>query len=322
MENRNLNALPAQADTLLRQAPYSPKKLVLLHTGVALGVSLIATVLNLILSRQIDATGGLAGMGLRSVLSTIQSVLDLAGSLALPFWEMGIFAAAFLWASGQVARPQVLPEGFRRFGPVLRLRLLQAVMLVALFMVLIYPASFIFMLTPWADPLLEQLQSLASPDMTELTPQMLEATAVYGQPLVILCFVLFGCVAIPLLFRLRFAPYLLMGTSQPRALAAMLESARLTRRNCLRLLKLDLHFWWYYALQTAAAVLCYGDILLALFGVSLPWSDTAVFFLFYCLGLGSQLALFVYARPRVVTSYALAAQALQPEEKPATLPEA
>lgn len=321
MDNRNLNALPTQADTLLCQAPYSPRKLVLLHTGAALGVSLLTTLLNLFLSRQIDATGGLAGMGLRSVLTTIQSVLELAGSLALPFWEMGIFAAAFLWASGQSARPGVLAEGFRRFGPVLRLRLLQALMLVALFMALIYPSSFIFMLTPWADPLLEQLQSLVSPDMTELTPQMLEAAAVYGQPLVILCFVLFGCVAVPLLFRLRFASYLLM--SKPvGALAAMGESFRLTRHNCLRLLKLDLQFWWYYVLQTAAAALCYGDVLLALLGVSLPWSDTAVFFLFYCLGLGSQLALFVYARPLVVTTYALAAQALQPAVTPATLPEA
>ncbi len=321
MDHRNLNALPAQADTLLHQAPYSPRKLVLLHTGVALGVSFLATVLNLILSRQIDATGGLAGMGLRSVLSTIQSVLDLAGSLALPFWEMGIFAAAFLWASAQVARPQVLPEGFRRFGPVLRLRLLQAVILVALFMALIYPASMIYMMTPFADPLIEHLQTLVTPDMTELTPQMMEAAVEHMQPLVTLCFVLFGCVAVPLLFRLRFASYLLM-CKPIGALAAMRESARLTRRNCLRLLKLDLRFWWYYVLQTAAAVLCYGDILLALLGVSLPWSDTAVFFLFYCLGLGSQLALFVYARPRVVTTYALAAQALQPVETPATLPEA
>ncbi len=320
MDHRNLNALPAQADTLLHQAPYSPKKLVLLHTGVALGVSLLTTLLHLFLSRQIDATGGLAGMGLRSILATIQSVLELAGSLALPFWEMGIFAAAFLWASAQAARPGVLAEGFRRFGPVLRLRLLQAVMLVALFMALIYPASMIFMMTPWADPLLVHLQSLVSPDMTELTPQMMEAAMEHMQPLVTLCFVLFGCVAVPLLFRLRFASYLLMN-KQPRALAAMVESVRLTRRNCLQLLKLDLRFWWFYVLQTAAAVLCYGDILLALFGVSLPWSDTAVFFLFYCLGLGAQLMLFVYARPRVVTTYALAVQALQPAETPATLPE-
>ena len=185
MDDRNLNTLPGRADRLLSQAPYSPKRLALLHAGVALGISLLATVLNLFLSRQIDATGGLAGMGLRSVLSTIQSVLELAGSLALPFWEMGIFAAAFLWASAQAAQPEVLPEGFRRFGPVLRLRLLQAILLVVLFMVLIYPSSFIFLLTPWAGPLLEHLQTLVSPDMTELTPQMLEAAAAYGQQLVI-----------------------------------------------------------------------------------------------------------------------------------------
>ena len=128
-----------------------------------------------------------------------------------------------------------------------------------------------------------------------------------------------GLVAVPLLFRLRFAPYLLM-SKQPRALAAMVESVRLTRRNCLRLLKLDLRFWWYYVLQTLAAALCYGDLLLSLLGVALPWSSTAAFLLFYCLGLGAQLALFVYARPRVVTTYALAVQALQPAETPATLP--
>ncbi len=320
MDDRNLNTLPGRADRLLSQAPYSPKRLTLLHAGVALGISLLATVLNLFLSRQIDATGGLAGLGLRSVLSTIQSVLELAGSLALPFWEMGIFAAAFLWASAQAARPGVLPEGFRRFGPVLRLRLLQAVLLMALFMALIYPASMIFMMTPWADPLIAQLQTLITPDMTELTPQMIETAMEHMQPLVILCFVLFGCIAVPLLFRLRFAPYLLMN-KQPRALASMVESVRLTRHNCLRLLKLDLRFWWFYVLQAAAIALCYGDLLLSLLGVALPWSSTAAFLLFYCLGLGAQLMLFVYARPRVVTTYALAVQALQPAETPATLPE-
>lgn len=320
MDQRNLNALPARADTLLSQAPYCPKKLALLHTGVALGISLLTTLLNLFLSRQIDTTGGLAGLGLRSVLTTIQSALELVGSLALPFWEMGIFAAAALWASGQAARPGVLPEGFRRFGPVLRLQLLQGLILIALFMALIYPASTIFMLTPWADPLVAQLQTMITPNMTELTPQMMELAMEHIQPLIILCFALFGCVAVPLLFRLRFASYLIM--CKPfGALAAMRESARLTRRNCLRLLKLDLRFWWFYVLQAVSVSLCYGDLLLALVGVTLPWNSTAAFLIFYCLGLVAQLALYVYARPRLVTTYALAAQALQPAETPATLPE-
>lgn len=321
MENRDLRALPKQADNLLKQSSYCPRKLALLHSGVALGVSLLATVLNLILSRQIDATGGLSGIGLRSVLTTAQSVLELVGTLALPFWEMGIFAAACLWASGETAGPQILTQGFRRFGTVLRLRLLQAVILIALFMVLIYPASMIFMMTPLADPLVEQLQPLLTGDMTELTPQLMDAAMAHIQPLIGLCFLLFACIAVPILFRLRFAPYLLM--SKPvGALAAMRESARLTRRNCLRLLKLDLKFWLYYALLIAAAALCYGDVLLALAGVALPWSGTVSFFLFYCLGLAAQLALFVLVRPRVVTSYALAIQALQPTQSPATLPEA
>ena len=75
MDPHDRRALKSAARESLAAAPYDPRKLILLHTGVTIAVSLIGTILNFVLSKQIENTGGLGGMGLRSMLSTVQSVL-------------------------------------------------------------------------------------------------------------------------------------------------------------------------------------------------------------------------------------------------------
>ena len=76
-----------RARDTLNNAACDTQKLTLLHTGAALAVSLVLTLLNLLLNRQIDTTGGLAGIGTRSVLELLQSVLSLGSSIAIPFWN-------------------------------------------------------------------------------------------------------------------------------------------------------------------------------------------------------------------------------------------
>ena len=109
----------------LSAAGSTPRNLVMLHTGVALGFSLLATVLQYILSLGIGDTGGLAGLGMRSVLSSAQSFLQVAGMILLPFWEMGILRALLLISRRQEADKPTLLDGFRRFGPIFRLQLPQ-----------------------------------------------------------------------------------------------------------------------------------------------------------------------------------------------------
>ena len=289
----------------------------LLHTGVALGVSLAIAVLNLFLDRQIDTTGGLSGLGLRSILATAQSVLETLGNLALPFWETGIFAAAFLWATRQPAENSVLLLGFRRFGPVLRMRILQGFILILASVVVIQFSSTIYMMTPWANTAMLQLTTILGTDtdpivaIDSLSPEMMQQLLAAVRPLLIIGGVLLAVVAIPLLYRMRFAPYLQMQQERMGARASIAESFRMTRRNWIALLKLDLQFWWFYVLQILTIALCYGDVILSLCGIAQPWSDMVGFFLFYVLGIAGQLALFTWARPKVITSYAIACRELQ-----------
>ncbi|MBQ4641496.1 MAG: hypothetical protein IJB47_02645 [Oscillospiraceae bacterium] len=313
----NGKSLPARAEAALKEAPLDPKKLMLLHTGVALGVSLAIAVLNLFLDRQIDTTGGLSGLGLRSILATAQSVLETLGNLALPFWETGIFAAAFLWATRQPAENSVLLLGFRRFGPVLRMRILQGFILILASVVVIQFSSTIYMMTPWANTAMLQLTTILGTDtdpivaIDSLSPEMMQQLLAAVRPLLIIGGVLLAVVAIPLLYRMRFAPYLQMQQERMGARASIAESFRMTRRNWIALLKLDLQFWWFYVLQILTIALCYGDVILSLCGIAQPWSDMVGFFLFYVLGIAGQLALFTWARPKVITSYAIACRELQ-----------
>ena len=119
--------LKKEAADRIAGAAYNPRLLVLIHTGVSLGASLLVSVILYLLQQKIETTGGLSGIGLRSVLTTAQSVLQLVLMLLTILWQVGIVYGAIQIARGRTARPEDLTEGFRRFGPVLRLKLLQAV---------------------------------------------------------------------------------------------------------------------------------------------------------------------------------------------------
>lgn len=313
----NGKALPTRAEEALREAQYCPRKLMLLHTGVALGIALIISVLNLILTRQIDTTGGLAGLGLRSILETIQSLLETGSNLALPFWETGILAAAYLWATRQPAENATVLMGFRRFGPVLRLRLLQGLVSTLLAMGVVYFSSMVYLMTPWSNTVVAEIETMlgsgaeAMEAIDALTPEMMGQLVLKMKPLMILCAVLLLVILVPILYRMRFAPYLQMQQERVGARAAIAESFRMTRKNCLALLKLDLRFWWFYVLQILTIGLCYGDVILSACGIAQPWGEMVGFFLFYVLGIAGQLALYTWARPKVLTTYALACLELQ-----------
>ena len=67
---------------------------VLIYAAIALGSSALVTLVNYVLGLQIDKTGGLSNMGLRSFLSTIQSVLPMVQSAVLLCVEVGYVAAS------------------------------------------------------------------------------------------------------------------------------------------------------------------------------------------------------------------------------------
>ncbi len=308
--------LKAEARRRLGQASYSPHGLMLIYAGVNALFFLTLTLLNYLIQGQIDQTGGLGGMGTRAVLSTLQSFFQLAGTVLLPFWTLGVTHCAMKLARGQEAQPRDLLEGFRRFFPMLRLRLLRTLIYTALITVSIYLAFALFLLTPMSDGLLAITDSLVSDTGIVDTammedPTVMAALSDASLPLMLLFLGVLALLAIPRVYKLRFAEYLLLDGSQNSALLALRESSRMLSRNRLALFRLDLSFWWFYLLDGLALVLCYADVLLPLFGISLPLSPQVRSLVSYAAYLLIQMLLYWRCKAQVETTYALAYDSLR-----------
>ena len=295
------SALRQEAAERLRQAAYSPKRLVLLHTAVALGCSVLSSLISYVLSLQIAETGGLSGMELRAALSTAQSVLTLLIFVGLPFWQIGLYYTTLQWTKGEQASFSSLLHGFYKFGSVLRLLLWQTGLLIAVGIAVYNVSYIIFTLTPFAAPLMEQLATMQPQAIT------LEFMSSFTQafiPLLIIFVALYAVAAFLLYFRLRFAGFAL--SEGLPAGKAFLKSFAVTRKNCLQILKLDLSYWWYYLLLGFSILISNGDSVLSALDISLPISATAAYFVFYSLGLICQGILLWQCEARRLTAYCLA----------------
>lgn len=304
------SVLRQQAEESLQAAAYNPRKWVLIHTAVSLGSSLLVAILSFILNQQIAGTGGLSGMGLRSILSTLQSLLNMAVTVAVPFWNIALVYAALQWVDGEPAGPESLVQGFRRFVPVLALRFLNSAIYTAIFMAVFYISMTIFWLTPFSQGALKIVESIFTETMTQeemlalFTPELLLSLTKACVPALILCGVGFAALAIPVFYRLRFVEFSVMDGEG--GFNAVIENMRMNKGYGLQLFKLDLHFWWFYLLQFLSVALCYGDTILPLFGITLPISQDVAFFLFYALGILMQGLLLWLFQATVSGTYARA----------------
>ena len=320
MDLLDRRGLKNAAGDALAQAPRNPKRIILIHTAVSLGIMLLVAVLDYVLSGQIENTGGLSGLGTRSVLTTVQSILQMVQMAVLPFWEIGYLYAAMKMAVKEPAEPGTLLEGFRRFGPLFRIMLLKGLIFLVLGFVCTYVATQIFVMTPLSTPLLEAMAPvLNDPTMMESAAGEEALMQVVDQalddamlPLLIITGILLCLVYIPISYRLRLVNYSVLENPREGALAAFRRSFRLMRGNCLEMFLLDLSFWWYYLLQILINLVCYGDLILSLAGVSLPWSGELSFFLFYILALAGQFVLYFLARNKVEVTYVTAYHVLSP----------
>lgn len=304
MNVNNPRKLKAAAEDALFSA-VNANKLVLIWAAVSAALPLLVSILNFILDSQIAQTGGLSGIGLRSVLTTIQSGLSNLISFLLPFWNLGYTAVVLCFARREQAEFTTLLTGFRRFGPALRLYLLKAFLLVILCIACFYAGITLLSVTPLADPvwaILEQGQDmLLTGAMDEA---LLNRTAQAMMPMFLICLGLCLIIALPVFYRLRLAEFCVLDASHRSGWMAMQESRRLMHRNCLHLLRLDLSFWWFYLAQLLLSVLCYGDVILPMLGIALPFNEDVAYFVFYIAALFAQFALFYCCSNRVQTAYA------------------
>ena len=296
----------------LARSSYSPRKLMALHTGVSLAVSLVLFFLDHYLNKQINNTGGLSGMDTRAYLSTIQQFLMLVPFI-LAFWNIGFLRAAISMGRNEPVGPGSLLEGFRRFGPVLRLMVLRIVFFSSVLICCIYAGTMVYFMTPAATPYIELMLPLME-DMSVLNPELALDEATVAAliealwPAYLIGGVLFIGALIPLSNKLRLADYIILDNQPAGAFASALKSWKLTGGHFWQLIRLDLSFWWFYALQLLLAAIAYLDIILAEVGIALPEN---AFLWLYLLQAAGQLALFWWAGSYVQTTYAVTYDALQ-----------
>ncbi len=291
---------------------------VLLHTGAILLISLLLTVADFFLNQQIGTTGGLSGMDTRSVLATIQTILRLVQVVALPFWSIGYTYYILRIAQNEPAEYSDLLQGFRRWLPVLRLRMLMIAFAFGLMLICSYAGSFLFMLTPWSAPLMEAMAELGNTtDQQLIMDTFLSVSQSALIPAMVICTVLFCIASIFVFFRYRMAEFWLMAHPEGGAFAALRNSRIAMKGNCIALLKVDLHFWWFYLLDVLIGILCYGDQLLSSLGMEMTNDAFIVYLLFFGLYLLARLGLYYWKRNEISATYAHAYLALCPNEEPA-----
>lgn len=314
----SVQAIKAETDRALRRAN-DPRKVILAYAGITVLLSALLTLANALLSDRIAGTGGLANFGIRSILSTAQSVLPMIQSVALLCLEFGYLHATLRISRGQYADHTDLKVGFHRFGAIIRLTMWQYFLIFSITMMLFYLSMQIFILTPWADPLLDLLTPLVTEAGANAAALMDEAMMDQALQLMVPMLVIYGIVCcvvlIPILYGFRMANYVLLDDPNGRAFAALRTSKQMMRRNKFRLFKLDLSFWWYYGLVALATAISYGDAILPMLGIQLPFNETIGFYLFYFLYLAMLFGIYYFLRNPMAVAYAKAYDSLR--EKPA-----
>ena len=132
-------------------ASQNAQHVVLVYIGILTATAALVTLINFCLGLQIDKSGGLSNMGLRSLLSTFQSVLPMIQRALSMCLQIGYIAAMMRVSRRQYTSYHTLKLGFDRFWLLLRTMLLQAGLYMAVCMVCFWLSAQIFMITPMAD---------------------------------------------------------------------------------------------------------------------------------------------------------------------------
>ena len=203
----------------------------------------------------------------------------------------------------------------------MRLLLCKELILIVLAFICAYPSTIIFLATPLAKPMMELLTPLLMDPNLDPAAIVLEEAAVIQaiMPMFLIYIPILLAVSIPIFYHFRMANYLIMDTPGCGAIAALVGSVKLMRRNCVKLLKLDLSYWWYYAALTVIASISYTDLLLSVLGIASPLSPELTLLTTYGIYCLLQLGLDYLAKPQVEVAYALVYDSLKPASQPQSL---
>lgn len=317
MDIRNLKHSAAGS---LSDTGYSPGRLVLIHTGAVLTLSLVLTAINQILDSTFGSVGGISGMETQAMLSTVQWVLQLVTMVVTPFWSAGLIFAALGYAGKRSVTPSSLLEGFRRWKPILSSGLMIGLRYTVLAFISMFLSSQLFMFTPFATPVYEAaLQVTQNPEL-DIYALLGDSMTWLSVTYTALFLIVYALLALPVFYNYRMVNYLILDNPDMGGLQATILSRMMMRGKRLKLVKLDLSFWWYYALEMLCAALAFVPLLFSALDVSLPMSESVAFWLFQILSVLLQLALQHWAKPRLSVTYALCYNDFLPGNDPEPAP--
>ena len=312
----NPSALRARGAAAAQSCRGECRRLVLIYCGVIVLLTLGSNGLHLMLDSHIGETGGLSGLGMRSVLQTVQELLVYINFFFSPFWTAGFLYAMISLVRGHAPGAGDLLEGFRRFGGVLAHMAVQFLGIVALVMAVANVAAVIFTFTPMSaefvekmGPLLNDPAILTAEGVLDLSKIPMDTMMSAMRPMLILTCVLLVPVYIWLTYFFRMSLYLVMEGSTG-GVRAYFESMRLMRGHKWQMFRLDLSFWWYHALGLLISMVGYLDTILNALEIPLPMGETGMFFLTlgaYCV---LQTGLYLWKKCQVDAAYVLAYQAI------------
>ena len=253
MDHLNWKKQAAQA---LKQPNYPARKLVLIHSGAMALLSLALTGVSFLLPQLFGSDGGLGALGVQAMVSAVQTVLPFFGLIFGIFWNVGLQQAALCYAQGNETGLQDLPQGFRRWKPVLTSSLVMGLQYFIRGVIAAYLSGQLLAFTPFAKPLYKAaLQQMQDPNLDLYALLGDSATGILIAYCILFALV-FAALALPLHYRYRMTNYVLLEDPEMGGLRALLMSRLMTFRKRMRLFRLDLQFWWYYALELVIAVLC------------------------------------------------------------------
>lgn len=312
MENLAPKALKREAQRRLDSAAFNPRYLILLNTGVTVGLGLLVNGLNYLLSHQIGATGGLGGLGMRSVLQTVQTLLSYVASLFTPFWAAGLLFCFIGIVRNQEVTPGSMLAGFRRFPKLLSFSLFELLAIMLLIMPIVYISTAIYMFTPLSNSFMSSLEQLLNSGALATSGGMLDSSTIPPEimlqgtlPLMLIMMVIAVPAFLFLSYSLHMGPYLIMTDSVRGGFQALVTSLRLMRGNRRKLFKLDLSYWWFYVLEGLAVCVLYLDMIFTMFGITPPMNATVFYFLLLVIYSAIELGLHYWKKAERDTAFVL-----------------
>lgn len=320
MDIQNRKELRETAKNKLENSE-SAVKIALIYAAVIVGASLLTNLVQLLLDGKISQAGGLSNRGLRSMLSTIQTMLPMILNFLMMGLGLGFTGAMLRISRGQFTSLNSMKIGFERFWVLLRATLLQGGLYLLAGMASYMISMQIFFLTPMSRGLLSAMAPALQSGTADVF-SLLENPAVLDQmmhsliPLYILMLVIFLAVAAPIYYRYVLVPYLLIDRPGMGALMAMHDSRMMMKKKAMLFFKLDLSLWPYYLASFLSLLIGFGASILALLGIETSLSPMTLSLT--CFGI-SLLITFLTTwllQPHLEVTHALAYASLLPRQQP------